>query len=61
MNGYTVYVHIDPEGKRYYGATKMNINKRWKRVEVIKTNQIFWNHNKKYRIQDRVSIDATEY
>lgn len=31
MNEYTVYVHIDPEGKRYYGATKMDVNRRWKR------------------------------
>ncbi len=31
MDEYTVYVHIDPEGKRYYGATKMDVNKRWKK------------------------------
>lgn len=29
MEDYKVYVHIDPEGKRYYGATKMDIKKRW--------------------------------
>ena len=32
MDEYTVYVHIDPEGKRYYGATKAkNVNQRWKK------------------------------
>ena len=26
---YTVYVHIDPEGKRYYGSTQQDPKKRW--------------------------------
>ena len=52
MSEYTVYVHIDPEGKRYYGATMMDVKKRWK---------YGYRNNKKYRIQDRVSIDVTEY
>ena len=28
---YTVYLHICPEGKKYYGATKLNVNRRWRK------------------------------
>lgn len=45
MEDYKVYVHIDPEGKRYYGSTKAkNLSIDGKRmVEVIKTMLSFVN------------------
>ena len=30
MEDYKVYVHICPNGKRYYGSTKMDVERRWK-------------------------------
>lgn len=41
MGEYTVYVHIDPEGKRYYGATKQRVKKRWKNGKGYPHNKYF--------------------
>ena len=48
MDNYTVYVHIDPEGKRYYGATKMDVERRWKDGRGYKNNLYFWKSIQKY-------------
>ena len=48
MGEYKVYVHIDPEGKRYYGATKIDINKRWKDGRGYKNNPYFWKAIEKF-------------
>ena len=46
---YTVYLHVSPNGKRYYGATKQNINRRWrKNGEGYKKNKDFWESIEKY-------------
>ena len=42
MEDYKVYVHIDPEGKRYYGATKLDVNRRWKNGKNYKRHPRFW-------------------
>ena len=44
---YTVYAHIDPEGKRYYGATKQKVNNRWRNGRGYK-NQKFCDAIEKY-------------
>ena len=49
MREYTVYLHISPSGKRYYGATKQNVNRRWrKNGEGYKGNKNFTNAIEKY-------------
>ena len=48
MKGYTVYVHICSEGKRYYGATKLNVKKRWRNGEGYRNHPRFWEAIKKY-------------
>ena len=46
---YTVYLHICPEGKRYYGATKLNVNRRWrKNGEGYEKQENFWEVINKY-------------
>ena len=46
---YTVYLHICPEGKRYYGATKLNVNRRWrKNGEGYEKQEDFWEAINKY-------------
>ena len=43
MEDYKVYVHIDPEGKRYYGSTKERyIENRWKNGKGYKRQERFW-------------------
>ncbi len=49
MKEYTVYLHISPDGKRYYGATKQNVNRRWrKNGEGYRGNKNFTNVIEKY-------------
>lgn len=42
METYTVYLHISPDGKRYYGATKQNPKYRWRNGYGYKTQKFFW-------------------
>lgn len=48
MEEYTVYVHITSDGKRYYGATKQDIKKRWKNGRGYKHNKYFNDVIQKY-------------
>lgn len=49
MNNYKLYVHIAPNGKRYYGITKQQKSKyRWKNGKGYKDNQHFTNAINKY-------------
>lgn len=45
---YKLYVHIAPNGKRYYGITKQKPEQRWKRGKSYKQNQHFTNAINKY-------------
>ena len=63
-------VYSASEGSEYYNCNANNIRLccKGKRKSSGKLNgeklvwrYLIWNHNKKYRIKDRVSIDATEY
>ena len=45
---YKVYVHIAPNGKRYYGITKQRVEKRWQNGYGYKNNEHFWNSICKY-------------
>lgn len=38
---YTVYMHTDPDGKRYVGATRQTANDRWKNGYGYSDNQCF--------------------
>ena len=42
-NNYKVYVHIAPNGKRYYGITKQEVEKRWANGKGYKGNEHFIN------------------
>lgn len=49
MKDYKVYVHIFPNGKRYYGATKQDPKQRWKKDgKGYKNNDIFWHDVSEY-------------
>ena len=48
MSEYTVYVHISPNGKRYYGTTKLKVKKRWRRGNGYKNNKYFTEAIEKY-------------
>ena len=48
MDNYTVYVHICPNGKRYYGSTGMNVNRRWKDGRGYKNQLYFWEAIEKF-------------
>ena len=48
MKGYTVYVHISPSGKRYYGITMQDVNQRWKNGRGYKGNKYFYRAIEKY-------------
>ena len=48
MKEYTVYLHISPSGKRYYGITKLNINQRWRNGNGYKNQKCFWRAIEKY-------------
>ena len=43
-----LYVHISPNGKRYYGITSQKPEKRWQNGNGYKSNKYFWNAIKKY-------------
>lgn len=46
---YKLYVHIAPNGKKYYGITGQKyVKQRWKRGKAYKSNQYFTNAIKKY-------------
>lgn len=47
QNNYTVYLHISPSGKRYYGITCQDVNLRWHNGEGYK-KQMFYRAIKKY-------------
>lgn len=46
--GYTVYMHIAPSGKRYIGITQQEPKKRWRQGKGYKENQPFSKAIKKY-------------
>lgn len=48
MNEYTVYLHISPNGKRYYGITIQDVKKRWNSGYGYPNNKYFTNAIKKY-------------
>lgn len=48
MKNYTVYVHIAPNGKRYYGITSQNVNQRWKKGNGYKIQKYFYRAIEKY-------------
>lgn len=48
MNNYKLYVHIAPNGKRYYGITKTSPKERWKNGKGYNNNQYFTRAIKKY-------------
>ena len=39
---YKVYVHIAPNGKRYYGITKQEVEARWKNGKGYESNKYFY-------------------
>ena len=45
---YTVYLHICPNGKRYYGSTQQDVDKRWLNGHGYKYNDKFWEDIVKY-------------
>ena len=49
---YKVYVHICPNGKRYYGSTKGTVKKRWNNGKGYKYNDNFWEDIVKYGWND---------
>ena len=49
---YTVYLHISPNGKKYYGATKLDVKTRWKNGRGYKNNKFFWKDINKYGWND---------
>lgn len=48
MNNYTVYLHISPNGKRYYGTTKQSVNQRWRNGKGYPHNKDFTEAIKEY-------------
>ena len=45
---YKLYVHIAPNGKKYYGITKQAINQRWRNGKGYKNNEYFTRAIDKY-------------
>ena len=48
MKEYTVYVHISPSGKRYYGITMQDVNQRWQNGRGYRGNKYFYRAIEKY-------------
>lgn len=48
MNNYKLYVHICPNGKKYYGITKQEPKRRWLGGTGYKSNQYFYRAINKY-------------
>lgn len=47
-NNFTLYVHIAPNGKQYFGITSKAVTRRWSDGEGYKNNNHFYNAIKKY-------------
>jgi group I intron endonuclease len=47
-DGYTVYMHIAPNGKKYVGITGNDVKVRWQNGTGYKRNKHFWNAITKY-------------
>ena len=45
---YKLYVHISPNGKRYYGITKQKVERRWANGLGYRSNKYFYKAIKKY-------------
>ena len=41
MNNYTVYMHVSPSNKRYYGITSQEPKRRWRKGNAYKHNDYF--------------------
>lgn len=48
MNGYTVYMHVVPNGKKYVGITTVEPKKRWNRGSGYSSNEEFYEDIRKY-------------
>lgn len=48
MAGYTVYMHVSPNGKRYIGITSKKPEYRWNHGDGYKTNKHFYSAISKY-------------
>lgn len=48
QRNYKLYLHITPNGKRYYGITKLEPKKRWSNGKGYKSNQYFTRAINKY-------------
>ena len=48
LNNFTLYVHIAPNGKQYFGITSRDVTRRWSDGEGYKNNNHFYNAIKKY-------------
>ena len=47
-DNYKVYVHISPNGKRYYSITCQEVEKRWKNGKGYYKNEYFTKEINKY-------------
>ena len=47
MNNFVLYLHIAPNGKKYFGITGQEVNKRWQNGNGYK-KQVFWRAIQKY-------------
>ena len=45
---YTVYEHVSPSNKRYFGITSMNVKRRWSNGHGYKHNPYFYRAIQKY-------------
>lgn len=45
---FTVYVHISPSNKRYFGITSQDVKKRWNNGRGYCKNEYFWKAIQKY-------------
>ena len=47
-NNFVLYLHIAPNGKKYFGITCQRPKQRWKNGHGYKNNEHFWNAIKLY-------------